>query len=76
MSVCFEKVVTFNVLSIISAAFAACLLAIAVPAAITYTYVQTYCGDAYYTTQSYNSYHNCYGMVNILTIYCENTYLE
>jgi len=64
MSVCFQKVITFNVLSILCAAFAACLLSIATPGAVDYAYSQ----DCYYSYY-FSSYINCYtdGMVNILT---------
>ena len=65
MSVFFQKVITFSVLSILSAAFAACLLSIATPGAVYYAYGQ-YC---YYTYYYYSSYSSCYtdALVNILT---------
>ena len=39
----FSKVITFNVLSILSAAFAALLLSIAIPGAVIYAFAQMHC---------------------------------
>jgi len=74
MSVCFEKVVTFNVLSILSAAFAVCLLSVAIPGAIIYGRYQLRCvimneSKTLYGILHNFSYEDCYtdGMVNMLT---------
>lgn len=54
----FPKVVTFSVLSILSAAFTTCLIGIALPGAILYS--SGSCKYVYYTTSTTSNYNYYY----------------